>query len=46
MGSVSGQRFSANIGQLRPLSNPSDLHKALSAAYDAWKTATGGSGLS
>lgn len=46
MGSVSGQRFSANIGQLRPLSNPSDLHKALSAAYDAWKTETGYVGLS
>ena len=46
MGSVSGQRFSANIGQLQPLSNPSDLHKALSAAYDAWKTETGYVGLS
>lgn len=46
MGSVSGQRFSVNIGQLQPLSNPSDLHKALSAAYDAWKTETGYVGLS
>lgn len=46
MGSVSGQRYSANIGQLQPLSNPSDLHKALSAAYDAWKTETGYVGLS
>jgi len=46
MGSVSGQRFSATIGQLQPLSNPSDLHKALSAAYDAWKTEAGYVGLS